>query len=84
MEGFFFLCLFSWGGCLAGLDIFNKKQETVRDIDIADAAIKIQTQEVHFRIKGLDLFFNALGDDVVGNAAKGLETASLLQTGQPC
>ena len=68
------MCLFSWGGCLAGLDIFNKKQETVRDIDIADAAIKIQTQEVHFRIKGLDLFFNALGDDVVGNAAKGLET----------
>ncbi len=54
--------------------VVHKKVHPIKEIDFADARVRIQEQQVDVRILLLQAFRRALGDEVVGNAAKRLET----------
>jgi len=54
--------------------VVDEKVHAVEEINLAHTHIRIQEQQVDVRILLLQAFLRALGDNVVGNAAKRLET----------
>ncbi len=53
----------------------DKKEHSVGDIDIADAAVEIEGEEVYIGHKRFDTFLYSSCDNVVGDAAEWLEAA---------
>ena len=51
----------------------GEEQQAIQHVDVAHAAVEVERKEVDVGVQLLDAFFNALGHDVVGNAAEGLQ-----------
>ena len=54
--------------------------EAVEDVGFGRAAVEIKEQQAQLRVELLQFFLHPLGNDVVGDAAKGLQTDHILDS----
>ena len=51
----------------------NEQQQPVEDVDVADASVEVEGEQIQLRIELADAFLHAFRDDVVGDAPEGLQ-----------
>ena len=52
--------------------------EAVDEVGFGSVLVQVEEKNIQTRVKVLEPFFDALGDDLVGNAAKGLQAEDVV------
>ena len=63
---------------MSGLSMVDKEMHAVEKVDLADTRICIQEEQIYLGIQFFDTFVYALGNDVIGDTAKGLQTKHVI------
>ena len=58
--------------------VLDHEVKAVEDVGLGGAAVEVEEEQVELRIDLLEPLFHAFGDDVVGDAAEGLQADHIL------